>query len=47
LDVIESDEGRKQAADLIMELKPEFDLDAALLGLLETTRERKQEHHED
>lgn len=47
LDVIESDERRKQATDLIMESKPEFDLDAALLGLLETTRERKQEHHED
>lgn len=47
LDVIECDEMRKQATDLIMESNPEFDLDAALLGLLEATRERKQEHHED
>ena len=47
LDVIECDERRKQATDLIMESNPEFDLDAALLGLLEATRERKQEHHED
>ena len=47
LNVIESDERRKQATDLIMESNPEFDLDAALLGLLETTRERRQEHHED